>query len=255
MFVYLQPTVLRVCFYCAPLAWRTGSVCVCVYCQHAFCLYVDGVEGEGVEVLGTGEINQCLAGKQPPCCPLCFSSLSLSLHRPHPQQPPSVFMSLIHLLCDDAPPAAGGCIPTKHMTAVVHQGGRHLFIEKMLWVKRCSIIAPFPILFIISLNLWEFWVAACLMCVECMHDSLNVLVAYLFLWSTPIYNRRICGKRMHKRSRKPSQTERQRCIVGEARWRAQSRAFWQKRVRMKREQTRCLICKWLSVPKTGEPFK
>lgn len=138
-----------VCVFIVP-HWH-GEQAVCVYacvcvlpaCFLFVCRWGWGGGGWGFGHRG----NKPVPGRKTASLlpPLFFLSL-----RPHPQQPPSVFMSLIHLLCDDAPPAAGGCIPTKHMTAVVHQGGRHLFIEKMLWVKRCSIIAPFPILFIIS---------------------------------------------------------------------------------------------------------
>ena len=94
-----------VCVLLCPTGMAAGeSVCVCV--SACFLFVCRWVAGEGVGVLGTGEINQCLAGKLPPFCPPPFTA-------PTPNSHPSVFMPLIHLLCDDAPPAVGGCIPTQ----------------------------------------------------------------------------------------------------------------------------------------------
>lgn len=41
-------------------------------------------------------------------------------HRLHHRQPPSASLPLMQLLCEDAPPAAGGCITVKLQTTAAH---------------------------------------------------------------------------------------------------------------------------------------
>lgn len=103
-----------VCVLLCPTGMAAGeSLCVCVYVSALALFVCRCVAGEGVGVLGTGEINQCLAGKLPPFCPLCRPPPLSLFTAPTPNSHHSVFMPLIHVLCDDAPPAVGGCIPTQ----------------------------------------------------------------------------------------------------------------------------------------------
>lgn len=133
-----------VCVLLCPTGMAAGEcvcVCVCVCaCWHAFCLYVDGVMGG----LGFGHRgNKPVPGRKtasllPPLFSLLPPDPSLfSTPTPTPNSHPQSSCLLIHLLCDDAPPAVGGCIPTKRKTAVVHEDG--MFIEK----KRSEMKEPF----------------------------------------------------------------------------------------------------------------
>lgn len=112
--------------------WHGGRgmgmcVCVCICaCWHVFCLYVDGVAVEGVGVLGTGEINQCLAGKQPSFCPLCFPS--------SPPPPPTATLSL-HVF---DPSIVWRCTSSCGRLHPNKMQGRHLFIEKKLKYTRLN---------------------------------------------------------------------------------------------------------------------
>lgn len=95
-----QPFYMWVLFY--PTGMAAGG-CMCLSACFLFvCRW-----GEGGWGLGTGEINQCLAGKQPPFYPP-------RIHSSPP--PPPVFMPLIHLLCDDAPPAVAGYAASQQNT-------------------------------------------------------------------------------------------------------------------------------------------
>lgn len=83
--------------------------------------------------MGTGEIKLCLAEKAPPFCPSVLAP-------PHPAptpQPPSVSMSLIHLLCKDAPPAVGMYAASQGITGV--QDGRRSIME----MQMCDMYAEY----------------------------------------------------------------------------------------------------------------
>lgn len=114
---------LRFCsqsFYVWVLLYPTGIAaggCMCLSACFLFvCRWGNGGWGEW----GFGHRgNKPVPGRETACfLPLCFSTPPHSslLHHPHPQQPPSVFMPLIHLLCDDAPPAVGGCAASRQNT-------------------------------------------------------------------------------------------------------------------------------------------
>ena len=128
---------LRSCsrsFYVWVLLYPTGMVAGGCICLSACFLFVCRW-GEGGWCLGGGwgfghRGNKPVPGRKTASfLPLCFHPpLSSLLHQPHPQQPPSVFMPLIHLLCDDAPPAVGGCAASRQK----HKDGGHLVIEKKL---------------------------------------------------------------------------------------------------------------------------
>lgn len=105
--------------------WVCVCVCICA-CWHVFCLYVDGVAVEGVGVLGTGEINQCLAGKRPSFCPLCFPS--------SPPPPPTATLSL-HVF---DPSIVRRCTSSCGRLHPNKMQGRHLFIEKKLKYTRLN---------------------------------------------------------------------------------------------------------------------
>lgn len=83
-----QPFYMWVLFY--PTGMAAGG-CMCLSACFLFvCRW-----GEGGWGLGTGEINQCLAGKQPPFYPPPV----FTLHHPHPQSSClwSIYCAMMHL--------------------------------------------------------------------------------------------------------------------------------------------------------------
>lgn len=173
-----------VCVLLCPAGMVAGEwVCVCA-CWFVFCLYVDGGCSGGGWGFGRRGNKPVPGRKTAFFCPLCFPS-SPSLPHPHPQQPPSAFMPLIHLLCDDAPPAVGGCILTKHKKDVCLLRGSLNKLKDHLYLYLADPNSlkneAAPLVYAISSSFShilhhfiEFWQSFELLCIWCVLHAFTV---------------------------------------------------------------------------------